>query len=574
MGTISAKQHEQELEALLKSSRAVLKYSVFADAARAIFDSCKDAIGATAGYIALLSRDGTENEVLFLDAGGIPCTVDPSLPMPIRGLRERSYQTRTVVYENDFHSSKWMEFMPDGHVELSNVLFAPLIVEDRAVGLIGLANKPGGFTERDVQLAEMFGEHAAIALINSRTLEKLENSLTSIKIHEEQLSSIVETATDAIITINPNSKIVSWNKAAVNIFGYKTEEMIGLPLNIIIPERFQKRHHERLTEVVNGAHSTLIGNTIEIFAVNKDGMEFPIELSLSMWKKKEEIFFTGIIRDITSRKKAQEKIREQELDRIAMDRVAGINSLAAGIAHEINNPLGIISSSVGYVSKLTAKLSQAIGFWTDKDIPGPLKAQYEQLIAQLNIDQTTTSLNNKFDTIKRSITRIVNIVNSLRHIANLDMPDIEYVDVNKRLDEVIDVLNVESFRHIEFEKLYNTLPEIECSVGDINQCLLQIISNAIHAVGPMGKVVIRTAFNKEDGHINIEVRDYGHGMNKEVLQKAFHPFFTTKPVGTGTGIGLTITERIIKAHGGTIDIDSEEGKGTSVIIKLPVKRIT
>ena len=177
----------RETSALLESARAVLNYREFKDAARAIFDSCKNLIGATGGYVALLNKEGTANEVLFLEAGGRPCDVDPTLPMPIRGLRAKAYQTGKSVYDNDFAKSKWATFMPAGHVALDNVLFAPMILDGKALGLIGLANKEGGFTEDDARMASAFADLAAIALQNSRTLELLETSERTLRQSEERL---------------------------------------------------------------------------------------------------------------------------------------------------------------------------------------------------------------------------------------------------------------------------------------------------------------------------------------------------------------------------------------------------
>ena len=190
-----AQQRKSEISSLLKASRAVLQNKSFPDSARAIFDTCKDLIGATAGYVALLSEDKKENEVLFLDSGGLPCTVDPSLPMPIRGLRAEAYKTGKAVYENDFPKSKWQKFSPDGHVTLRNVLFAPLTIEQQVVGVIGLANKSGGFTKRDSEMAMAFGELASVALVNSKMLEILEENEKALKMHSEQLERLVEERT-------------------------------------------------------------------------------------------------------------------------------------------------------------------------------------------------------------------------------------------------------------------------------------------------------------------------------------------------------------------------------------------
>ena len=190
-----SQRRESEISALLKSSKAVLQNKEFPDSARAIFDAAKELIGATAGYVALLSDNGLENEVLFLDAGGLPCTVDPSLPMPIRGLRAEAYNSGKVTVENVFNKSEWTKFMPDGHVQLKNVLFAPLMIEQRAVGVIGLANKPGGFTERDAEMAMAFGEIASVALANSKMLEMLEENEKELKEHSEHLEGLVEERT-------------------------------------------------------------------------------------------------------------------------------------------------------------------------------------------------------------------------------------------------------------------------------------------------------------------------------------------------------------------------------------------
>ncbi|MCX6031060.1 MAG: GAF domain-containing protein [Chloroflexi bacterium] len=171
-----ARQRQAETAALLQGAHAILEYGEFADAARAIFDACKDLLGATGGYVALLSEDGTENHVVFLDPGGQNCMVDPALPMPIRGLRGEAYRTGKTVYHNDFSASAWVGLLPGGHVGLTNVLFAPLVLDGKAIGLLGLANKPGDFTEEDVRLAAAFGALAAIALRNSQTLESLRSS--------------------------------------------------------------------------------------------------------------------------------------------------------------------------------------------------------------------------------------------------------------------------------------------------------------------------------------------------------------------------------------------------------------
>lgn len=186
MNAIIPPQTSSEISAILEATRSILKYRTFQDAAQSIFDYCKNLIGATAGYVALLSVDGKWNEVLFLDAGGLPCTVNPDLPMPIRGLRAEAYNLKRPVFDNEFLNSKWMKYMPKGHVALKNVLFAPIIHEGKAIGLMGLANKPAGFNDHDINLAAIFAEIAAIALKNSHLLESCELSENKFRNAYEQ----------------------------------------------------------------------------------------------------------------------------------------------------------------------------------------------------------------------------------------------------------------------------------------------------------------------------------------------------------------------------------------------------
>jgi PAS domain S-box-containing protein len=205
-----ASRHETEITALLAGSRAVLAHRRFQDAARAIFDVCKNLLGARAGYVALSSADGMENDLAFLDAGGLPCTVDPSLPMPIRGLRAQAYRSGRVVYDNHFARSEWTDFLPEGHVVIDNVLFAPLVVDERVVGLLGLAGKPGGFDDNDARLAAAFGEATAVALVNSRNLDRLRDS-------EEKLEALFDVLPIGISVLDRARNVVRSNPALASI---------------------------------------------------------------------------------------------------------------------------------------------------------------------------------------------------------------------------------------------------------------------------------------------------------------------------------------------------------------------
>jgi GAF domain-containing protein len=171
----------EAMSALLRAARAVLEAAPFEQTARRVFDEACAVTGASSGYVALLSATGEENEVLFLEAGGEACAVDPALPMPIRGLRADAYNRGEVVFDNSFAGSAHAALLPAGHVELRNVMFSPLRFDGRVQGIMGLANKAGDFDQRDAVFAAAFGEFAAMALRNARTLDRLRDTVAELE---------------------------------------------------------------------------------------------------------------------------------------------------------------------------------------------------------------------------------------------------------------------------------------------------------------------------------------------------------------------------------------------------------
>lgn len=571
-----SRRREAKISALLKGSRAVLESSDFKTTARSIFDSCKNIIGASAGYVALLSEDGTKNEVQFLDAGGGPCSVNPDLPMPIRGLRAEAYRTGQPVYHNDFSKSPWARYMPEGHMVLKNVLFAPLLIEGKIVGALGLANKQGDFTENDVRMANAFSELASIALRNSRNLELLENS-------EERFRSVAETANDAIISIDARGTIVLWNRGAEKIFGHTADEVINRPLTIIVPDSLRMAHTEGLNRVVSEGRAKIIGETVEIVGLRKNGSTFPLELSLAKWKTKEGIFFTGIIRDITQRKEIEDDLRrhrerlielvaertsdlqrvnetlkkeiteriQAEADTLRASHLASLGELAAGVAHEINNP---INGIINYTQILA-----------NKGIPG----SREHDIACRIIKEGD---------------RIAGIVKCLLSFAR-DSKEEKYPVT--LLDMISDTLALtEAQIRKDGIKLHINvpahLPEIIAHPQQIQQVFLNLISNARYALNQkyprehkekILEISGEAITNSHKPYVRITFYDKGTGISDDIMNKVMNPFVSTKPSGIGTGLGLSISHGIMADHDGSISIDSVEGKYTKVIVELPVNKL-
>jgi PAS domain S-box-containing protein len=216
-------------------------------------------------------------------------------------------------------------------VTLDNVLFAPLVIDNKAVGLLGLANKPGGFTKQDARIASGFSEFASVALFNSRTLESLEHS-------EERFRSVVETAIDAIITVDSRGTIIFWNPQAELMFGYSANDMIGKPVAVIMPERFRQAHQLGLSKAAARKQPKISGNIHELVGLRKDGNEFPLELSLANWETREGVFFTAIARDISERKQAESALQaaRNELERRVDERTTELGATNEKLREQIS----------------------------------------------------------------------------------------------------------------------------------------------------------------------------------------------------------------------------------------------
>jgi len=300
-----SEQSVARVSALLEASQAVQSYLQFSDAAKAIFEICKKITGATGGYIVLLDETRTKYEMLFLDAGGLPCTVDPSLPMPIRGLRGEVYKSNKPIYNNDFPNSPWIDYIPSGHVQLSNVLFSPLIVEGTSVGLIGLANKPGGFVDEDTQLISGLTNFLSVALSNSLAWESMKKS-------ENQYRDLYSQAPIAYFSIGTDGIIQTANNKASELLGYFVKEMVGKPMVDLYADTPLGKDRARAIFIRSASGKRVRDEEVEM--ETKDGEHLWVSLSVEPNTNAEGKVTLSLLAaiDITERKEAEIALEESQ----------------------------------------------------------------------------------------------------------------------------------------------------------------------------------------------------------------------------------------------------------------------
>ena len=558
-----SRQREANLSALLEGTRAVLEYHEFKESAQSIFNSCRNLTGATAGYIALLSKDGTENEVLFLDAGDLPCAVDPSLPMPIRGFREKAYLTGKTVWHNDFARSDYVQFMPEGHVPLSNVLFAPLMIKGKAVGVLGLSNKPGGFTENDARLSSAFGELAAIALYNSRTLEALEES-------ENRFRSVVETASDAIISVDDSGKVVFWNKTAEMMLGYSADEMMGQPVSLIMPERFYDAHQLAMNRVISTGETKILGRTIELVGRKKDGSEFPLELSTSMWSTREGPFFTAILRDITRRKEVYETLQRarDELEVRVEERTAELKRVNEELRIEMSErkraeeAIGESEKRLRFLStqllaaqenerkRIALEIHDGLG-----QIMSAVKFSMERKLEETDLKAPASGIS-----LEEILLMLQGGIEEARRIMNNLRPSI--------LDDLGISPTINWFCR-EFQKVYShitiqqqvTVRDEEVP-GPLKIVMFRVLQEAMNnAAKHSGADRLTVSLSKGDGKIHLAIADNGRGFDLERL------FPREGPTG---GLGLSSMRERTELSGGSFHLVSAKERGTTIRASWPI----
>jgi PAS domain S-box-containing protein len=429
---------------------------------------------------------------------------------------------------------------------------------------------------------------------------------------EQKFRSVTESAIDAIISADHTGQIVSWNKAATRILGYTEEEVVGQRLELIIPERFHEAHRNGMARFTETGEAHVIGTTVELSACTKGGDEVPIELSLSTWTVRDERYYTGIIRDIGERKRAEEALRaseqtlrdrteelktknaelEETLSRldeahdqlIIQEKMVSLGKLSAGMAHELNNPAaaaqrGAAQLQTTFLHWESVQLRKDT--WTS--VPALVSLGYgesdlealaeifpaQQLALVVDWLSATYTIHSLIAEIGVSTGRIAELVTALKSYTYMDQAPVQSVDVREGLDNTLIILHNKLKKGVTVVREYaDDLPVIQAYASELNQVWTNIIDNAIDAMDGAGTLTVRT--RHEDPWVVVEIEDTGPGIPKEIQSKIFDPLFTTKGPGQGTGLGLNISRNlVVQKHHGQITVSSKPGS-TCFRVCLPI----
>lgn len=270
------------------------------------------------------------------------------------------------------------------------------------------------------------------------------------------------------------------------------------------------------------------------------------------------------------------EIKQSQAIIMQSEKLASIGQLAAGVAHEINNPIGFISSNfetlISYTKdiKKVLRIYQGI-FQKESGCADELITEIKAFEKKIDIEFILEDIEPIFDETNEGLARVKKIVADLKDFAHIDRGEKTYYNINKGLDSTLNIVNNELKYKAEVIKEYGIIQDIECYPRELNQVFMNLLVNAAQAIDEWGKIIIKTQMIEEKNRkfLQIIINDNGAGIPEKNLDKIFDPFFTTKQVGKGTGLGLNITHKVIKKHNGSITVNSKVGKGTTFIISLP-----
>jgi two-component system sensor kinase FixL len=421
------------------------------------------------------------------ERSGGPCNTQGA-PCPLR----RAMKTAQRVEMTHSHT------VSKGHIKESVLIMYPIKSED-------------GEIEYFLEIARDVTEYRTM-------IRKLQAS-------EKRFRAILDTATDAIISMDEDQKIILFNDAAQRIFGYSREEIIGEELDFLIPPQHGD-DYRILSRVLQTREPDILRETMSMNGRRSNGEEFPIELGLSFLEMDGGVTYTAIIRDVFHQRQLERKLLQSE-------RLAAVGQAVAHVAHELRNPLMIIGGFSNQILRdpSDGKTGQKLEMILEE------VARLEKLVAELG------DFTKDYRLVKRP------------------------ADINLVVKDVLKIMSgVYSSEKHKFEELLSpAVGEINCDPDKLRQVLINIVSNGIEAMADGGLITVNT--EKVPDGIEVRITDEGTGIKEEELQQIFEPFYTTRE--RGSGLGLSISYRIIEAHEGDLSAVSRPGEGTTFIIRLP-----
>lgn len=385
----------------------------------------------------------------------------------------------------------------------------------------------------------------ALAFTARRHCARLEGELMASR-------ELFELANDPVMVADiVEGRLVEVNNAACELLGYSRTELLQRVLPDLHPRELRGKSAELIADVWEKK-----GLVYQLPMVARDGIQIATEVSAKVFTFNDKPSMLLFARDIRERLKLERQLSQSQ-------RMASLGKLVAGVAHEINTPLGSIHGNADVSKKAVGMIRKALG---DEKVK-PLVEGNTKLERAMKILEDSCATN---VTASR---RIVETVDALRNFARLDESERKRVDLHEGIDSSLTLLRARIGEEIEIIRNYGELPEVECWPSALNQVFMNVLQNSLDAIDGSGSITVTTDVDEtrdRGGEVCVRFADSGRGIAKTDTDRIFEPGFTKKGVGVGTGLGLSTSFQTMQRHGGSIEVESREGAGTTITLRVPL----
>ena len=395
--------------------------------------------------------------------------------------------------------------------------------------------------------------------------------------HAAELHAIYDSAIHAIVTVTADGAVTAWNRGAENIFGFSESVAVGQQFHCFLAEVSGPVCATELDRVRRSSDALAEAKLFELVGLRKDGTEFPVGATFTQWSSAKGNFYTIFMRDASERQLLEVQLAQAQ-------KLESIGQLAAGVAHEINTPIQYVGDNTRFLEESFRNLDRVLSSYDNLTRAAEGAGMLSEQVQQVRAAAEEADLEYLHDEIPRAIRqseegveRVATIVKAMKEFSHPGSGEMKAIDLNHAIESTLTVSRNE-WKYVadavtEFDP---HLPVVRCLPGEFNQVILNLVVNAAHAIADVKmrgttKGCITVSTHRAGDWAEIRVRDTGTGIPEAVRSRIFLPFFTTKEMGRGTGQGLAIAHAVIvKKHGGTLEFETEEGKGTTFVIRMPI----
>ncbi|WP_374247010.1 ATP-binding protein [Zoogloea sp.] len=402
----------------------------------------------------------------------------------------------------------------------------------------------------------------------------------------ETLGAILDSADQLIAMITPDGALMAINRIGAEFFGATPARLSGQNLFDLLPSEFGIRLADQIAEVLETGHSSEIdaanrgrifhvtvypvpGNPPRVVVYANDVTD-KVAAEVELRREREQL-----AQSLAHQRELNRKLEDAQNQLLQSEKMASLGQLAAGVAHELNNPIGFVRSNVTTLEGYLAGIFDILKVYDEKTagvLPEPDAAELAALKRQKDFEFVHDDIFQLLAESKDGLTRVQDIVQNLKDFSRVGGAGWGWADLHACIDSTLNIIWNEIKYKCTVVKHYDpALPQVYCIASQLNQVFMNLLVNAAHAIPEKGEIVIATEHDAS-GTVRIRVSDTGVGIPEENFARLFEPFFTTKPIGKGTGLGLSIAYGIIGKHHGSIDVASTVGKGTTFTVTLPVEK--